>query len=1178
LYTKFLRVPPNGDAISSVFWRCATRAANLHFVAAHVDSATRELLADRFVSVEGRWIDLASGSAVQMVWRQSDGRQRDLEWSDWCAAFARLRHPLINALLDYGEYRRDRMFEAYAAAGDLRLPRRPASLWLTHAVRFIESHGLTLTRESAGAALRGVVIADTYARSRAPAGRPIGVVLQTSGALRRVVEALDEAIPGGTRPIVVAGAKGSGLRTLGQLVAREARLLGYVVVSAAALRRFNWLPSLLTDRHVCVVIDETAASKELRNAATLGKERRNAATLGSDLRDAATLSKERRDAATLSNARHAAAAFLARLGTASARRHILLRFCRAAGPLRGAVLLQPMDTKTMSAMIYSDRDCGPSSEEVLNATRQAGGHPGRLLEALGGTCVASGLVRTSVVHESSPQYAFEAPAAVARVRRGVGRALLDAPERAARLAARGRHTAAARLLARASRVLEARREPDLAAACAEQLAWIDRDRGRSERAVEHFERARDLAGGSARAVRAAIGIGTVWTDQQRFIEAEAALRGAMASAELLAEAALERQAAVGLARCFLAQRRYEEARIALHSLTEGLCTDPTTTEACATLACVFAADGDFRSAIAAANDAVGAAERTGDARANAVAARAMASVQHAIGDLGCARHWIERALRAAAEAHLPIKRLRLRAQLITLLRAGDSSSTPHLERMMVRLRCALTRNVLPACARMEIEAAIGPASPRGVTISGAIEGRVLADLAQFLAVSQSAQDDGEAVERLCGTLCDRLRASSVQVIGGGTERRALGRAGRLFRPDDTVVDRVLTGGVITALDRSRDPHDAAEAIAYGREPIAVLYCRWTAGTAIDDARAEALMKAGALAAAAPVRSLLDRPVAMTPAAVCAELIGSCPTTVALRESVARAARAPFPVLIEGESGSGKELVARGIHRLSARRDRRVCTVNCAALSDDLLEAELFGHVRGAFTGAIGERPGLFEEADGGTLFLDEVGELSPRAQAKLLRVLQDGEVRRVGENLPRRVDVRIVAATNRRLADEVAAGRFRADLRFRLDVVRIIVPPLRDRASDIPALAAHFWTEAASRVGSASTMSGEALAALSRYDWPGNVRELQNVIASIAVHAPRRGRIMPSMLPVHVARSAPTSAASFEAARHDFERRFVRAALAQAGGKRTRAARLLGVSRQGLAKMLKRLDIEAEPE
>jgi transcriptional regulator with GAF, ATPase, and Fis domain len=297
---------------------------------------------------------------------------------------------------------------------------------------------------------------------------------------------------------------------------------------------------------------------------------------------------------------------------------------------------------------------------------------------------------------------------------------------------------------------------------------------------------------------------------------------------------------------------------------------------------------------------------------------------------------------------------------------------------------------------------------------------------------------------------------------------------------------------------------------------------------------------------------------------------------AVRDAMARAARAPYPVLIEGESGSGKELVARGIHALGPRRDRRLCAVNCAAISEELLEAELFGHARGAFTGAVGERQGLFEEADAGTLFLDEVGELSRRAQAKLLRVLQDGEVRRVGENHPRRVDVRVIAATNRSLDDEVAAGRFRPDLRFRLDVVRIPVPPLRERQADIPQLASHFWEQASRRVDSRASLAPETVVALTRYEWPGNVRQLQNVIASLAVHAPRRGRVMPSLLPAHIVRSIAPVTGTFDAAREEFERRFVIAALAQCGGQRARAARALGVTRQGLAKMLRRLRIDAE--
>ena len=253
----------------------------------------------------------------------------------------------------------------------------------------------------------------------------------------------------------------------------------------------------------------------------------------------------------------------------------------------------------------------------------------------------------------------------------------------------------------------------------------------------------------------------------------------------------------------------------------------------------------------------------------------------------------------------------------------------------------------------------------------------------------------------------------------------------------------------------------------------------------------------------------------------------------------------------------------------------MCALNCAALPDDLLEAELFGHVRGAFTGAVGERAGLFEDADGGVLFLDEVGELTPRAQAKLLRAIQEGEVKRIGETFPRKVDVRIVAATNRTLDQEVAAGRFRRDLRYRLDVIRIVVPPLRDRPDDIPALARHFWRAATDRVGSRAVLSGAALAALARYDWPGNVRELQNVLASLAVSAPRRGVVGPGALPAAVASTAARGpGATLESARRVFEERYVRAALARSGGHRGRAAAELGLTRQGLAKLMGRLGLD----
>jgi transcriptional regulator with PAS, ATPase and Fis domain len=375
------------------------------------------------------------------------------------------------------------------------------------------------------------------------------------------------------------------------------------------------------------------------------------------------------------------------------------------------------------------------------------------------------------------------------------------------------------------------------------------------------------------------------------------------------------------------------------------------------------------------------------------------------------------------------------------------------------------------------------------------------------------------------------------------------------------------------VDPSQPPQEAGEPVRCGGALIAAIGCRWLLGAVVVPATVATTLRAASLAIATHVRALADTVPVAPPPGLWGDLLGESAVADALREAAARASRAPFPVLIEGESGSGKELVARAIHKLSPRHTRRFCAINCAALSDELVEAELFGHTRGAFTGATAERAGLFEEADGGTLFLDEVGELSARAQAKLLRVLQEGEVRRVGENLPRRVDVRIVAATNRRLEDEAAQGRFRTDLRFRLDVLRIVVPPLRERIGDIPLLAQHFWQQASARVGSQATLGSEALALLSRYDWPGNVRELQNAIAWIAVHAPRRGRVSAAMLPAQLA-SSPLATGSFEAAREEFERRYVRAALAQAGGQRQVAAKALGVSRQGLAKMLRRLRIE----
>ena len=354
--------------------------------------------------------------------------------------------------------------------------------------------------------------------------------------------------------------------------------------------------------------------------------------------------------------------------------------------------------------------------------------------------------------------------------------------------------------------------------------------------------------------------------------------------------------------------------------------------------------------------------------------------------------------------------------------------------------------------------------------------------------------------------------------------------------------------------------------------LGAVAARWPAGSTGDLQWAGGVLAVAATAAGPVVSALIARDA--PPVRSLMAILGDSPPMAELGRGIERAAAAPFAVLIEGETGSGKELVARAIHQRGTRRDRPLCTLNCAALPDDLVEAELFGHVRGAFTGAMGDRAGVFEEAHGGTLLLDEAGELSARAQAKLLRVLQEGEVKRVGENVPRRVDVRVVAATNRDLRQAAAAGRFRQDLLYRLDVIRLVVPPLRDRREDIMLLAQHFWRQAAEGVGSRATLAAATLAALARYDWPGNVRELQNVLAALVVRCPRRGVVPPTALPPHIGVGAPAHACRLQDARRVFDERFVRAALLRSGGHRAHAAEELGVTRQGLSKLMIRLGID----
>ena len=295
----------------------------------------------------------------------------------------------------------------------------------------------------------------------------------------------------------------------------------------------------------------------------------------------------------------------------------------------------------------------------------------------------------------------------------------------------------------------------------------------------------------------------------------------------------------------------------------------------------------------------------------------------------------------------------------------------------------------------------------------------------------------------------------------------------------------------------------------------------------------------------------------------------------LRAEIAAGGRRAVPGGHRGrESGTGKELVARAIHEEGPRGRAVFVPVNCAVLGDELCESELFGHARGAFTGASQDRKGLLELSSGGTVFLDEVAELTPRAQARLLRVLQDGEIRRLGENRTQRLDLRVVAATNRPLDAEAAAGRFRSDLLYRLKVLRVTAPPLRDHRPDVARLTDHYWKDIAAAAGSRATLARETVAALAAHPWPGNVREPQNVLAKLTVTGPRYGPVGPDALPSAFRKTvAAERRPTLAEARESLERTIVRDALVRHRSV-ARAAGELGVTRQGLSKLMARLQVD----
>jgi len=1129
-----------------------------------------QLLADRFfVTADRSVVDLATGDPVFMRIARAAGASR--EWTERCAALTALWHPWLAECLDFGLMGEAHAFEAYRVTQECA-HRLPSPDTMVRGVRaFLAECGVTIALDCPSLHGRRIVLPAPREPASPATGEsralwPPGRRLLARAVLAAICERLRDEPRPGLSWFDVAAAPGQGGRTLLRQAAREARLLGWVPVSARLLSSRSPLSSVVFDavrgRHVMVLADARDNDPADTAAEYTGIVRLPFATtrpcLAVRLVGVTSQADVRLDALTRREREQAEI----RPGR------------RSRGPVNLAI-------RPLSGWQTSRMDPVLSARMVREARAGFGGAPDASARG------ATARPRPVLVH-------------------GAGRTPPEALVAAREALARGRHAQAERVLRRAAG--EATRRADAATAGTLWLAAsrLLLDRGRpaaalvtTAEAAEWLSRASDGTG----AVESAVLLARAAVLLLKAEQAEAGFRSACATAQAGGEPGAIRLASQAAADGFWWLGRFDEAAAALGSIepASGALPGHSAMDIEAHgVASRLALAGGASSTAAREVSAAEALARDGLPAARLLAIVARARWLATTGDLPTLLEVVARGLQAASAA-----RARMNAVELRLLRAEGAlrSRAPDLARAMARglrhLATGPTPPLVSARARLVLLAldsradaerfreslvtrgfgAFASADAAGLALpppEPRPRSPMLQDVIEMLRVCQD-EEPRAALARVAEILRVRSSAATVALVTGGAAPLALavppsGRA-------PIAVRRALDGGLAIALHDNDGGQEAAAPMRHGGTLVGALGCRWVSHAAPEPGEIARLLEAAA-AAAAPCARVLVESTAVSPRSPdLSELAGSSQAILDVRRLVGQAADAPFNVLIEGESGSGKELAARAIHRASPRRLRPFCAVNGAALPDDLLEAELFGHTRGAFTGAVTERRGVFEEADGGVLFLDEVGELSMRAQAKLLRAIQEGEIRRIGEAHVRRVDVRLVTATNRHLETEVVAGRFRRDLYYRLAVIRIVMPPLRERADDVPGLAAEMWMRAAQRVGSHAVLSAVTLAALARYDWPGNVRELQNVLAALAVVAPRRGVIGPSLLPVAIAQGAGAPAGvTLDEARRHFEARFVRAALARAGGHRGRAAADLGLTRQGLAKLLDRLGVTMPDE
>jgi len=1106
------------------------------------------LMADRFLLTRtDGCIDLATGDPVWWRWRRCAGGGADLAWEAQCAWLR--AQPLAGRiqLIDYGLCLEGRAFEAWTARGRLTA----SGFERERSARF----------ERAVSTLRDTNPPPSWAGVDAHAFEDF--LNRNHGSGIRCLEL-------GSFTPAAAGAIGSMRDGRLQLwIARFARQHGYVPIGLRSIERRPALLSLLNEAHVLVLC-------------------------GGPLR----MPKPRMEQDVLLRVALSAG------GGGAARSHVVVR--------------PPDDRHTQLRRIAGDGPLAaiPSRRgRPESGASRSGGPTMRQSEHPSGL---TGLLREDVA-EYDAEVSLPLPlAAAAVVHRPPESALPHRPLpkggsdtrpygddeglmarvhqrlRVARAcASRGRHAAAERGYREAIAGSVRRCAWSAAAVAAVDHGWLCRSRGRTSRAIASFDDAlawADRGRDRMTAVQALLGLGHARVDAGSIAEGESAFRAAAFAAGELNDVMSEASGWAGVARCCFWQGRPDEVDALSGRVVGASVSDRVAVWRYVSRSALMR--GDLRAAMTTAREAHDAATGAGESRLLLSARSAMADVYAHVGDVDTLQATVADGLVLARRFRSPLAAVRLRLSLLEGLTAARrwAAAQRVARTFTVRARTALPA-LLGARAQLAVHQCrpdVAPAVPASVEAfilrSGARAlGRrpgeaskmeFVHDLIALLQTCQDTEDDERAVTQLCSMVRDRLVASFVGVFEAAPGTPLLASTNGLGGRPPQVVERALATGLLVPATAFDCVIEAAAPVRMGNTTLAAVACRWPIDALIEPGRAGAILSAAAAACAPAVRALLDRR-ALTPPLTLSDppILGESPPMQVVRRAIVQASAAPFPVLIAGESGTGKELVARAVHRYSPRRDRRFCAVNCAAFADELIEAELFGHARGSFTGAVAERAGLFEEAHGGTLFLDEVAELSTRAQAKLLRVLQEGEIRRVGENHVRHVDVRVVAATNRALEQEVADGRFRRDLLYRLDVVRIQVPALRERPDDVPGLAQHFWQQALTRTGGHAALDRATVAALARYDWPGNVRELQNVLSALAVRAPRRGRVGPDQLPAVIAGAAAAEATTLDEARRTFDRRFVRAALARAGGHQGRAAADLGLTRQGLAKLMRRLEI-----